>query len=134
MTATGLTLTAAAKINLSLYIRGRRADGYHELESLVAFADTGDRLTLTPAHETSLRLIGPFGEALAGDDNLILKAHKLLAAHCGMDMTCAITLEKNLPIASGLGGGSADAAATLRGLIALFEPDMSASSLSGLAF
>lgn len=101
---------APAKLNLSLHVTGRRADGYHLLESLVAFAGTGDVVTLS-AGPLSLRLEGPFAAGLmAEEDNLCLRAARLA------DAAVTIRLTKNLPVASGIGGGSADAAAVLRGL------------------
>ncbi|MBK4216548.1 4-(cytidine 5'-diphospho)-2-C-methyl-D-erythritol kinase [Paracoccus caeni] len=101
---------ARAKLNLALHVTGRRADGYHLLDSLVAFAAYGDELRLEPG-PLSLRIEGPFAEGLAADpDNLCLRAARLVGGEA------AITLTKNLPVASGIGGGSADAAAVLRGL------------------
>ncbi len=103
---------APAKINLALHVTGRRADGYHLLDSLVVFADAGDRVSVRPATGLSLRLTGPFAPALDPEpDNLVLRAARFLGI-----TDAAITLEKNLPVASGIGGGSADAAATLRAL------------------
>jgi 4-diphosphocytidyl-2-C-methyl-D-erythritol kinase len=109
---------ARAKVNLALHVIGRRADGYHDLDSIVAFADIGDRLTFTPASAFALSVNGPFAAGLsANEDNLALKAaHALATAFPGKMAPAHITLEKNLPLASGLGGGSADAAAVLRGL------------------
>lgn len=102
--------TAPAKINLNLRVVGRRADGYHDLESLVAFADLADELTLTPGSETSLDITGPFAkECGAVGDNLVLKAVSALGLPAGR-----FTLDKRIPVAAGLGGGSADAAAALR--------------------
>lgn len=111
---------ARAKVNLSLHVVGQRADGYHLLDSIVGFADYGDVLTFAPADVTSLTIGGPFAAGLSGeDDNLILKAARCFSGAKG----AAIHLEKNLPVASGIGGGSADAAAALRGLSALWgEP------------
>ena len=110
-----LTETAYAKINLALHVRRRRADGYHELETLFAFIDDGDRLTVAPAKEFSLTITGPFAAGLsAGEDNLVLRAARLLAARGGVTEGAAFTLDKRLPVASGIGGGSADAAAALR--------------------
>ena len=106
---------APAKINLTLRVRGRRADGYHELESLVAFADVADTLTLEPDNKDTLEITGPFAvDSGAVSDNLVLKA--LAAAHIYLGAVRAgrFSLEKNIPVAAGLGGGSADAAATLR--------------------
>ncbi|MBS0273050.1 MAG: 4-(cytidine 5'-diphospho)-2-C-methyl-D-erythritol kinase [Proteobacteria bacterium] len=109
---------APAKINLFLHVGDRRADGYHELESLVAFADVGDDLVFEEAGALSLTVDGPFGAALAGEsDNLILWAAHGVAALAGHDLPRRITLTKNLPVASGIGGGSADAAATLRAFL-----------------
>ena len=114
-----LRVFAPAKVNLWLHVLGRRADGYHELDSLVAFAGVGDRVGLTPGGPLSLSIEGPFGAGLgAGDDNLILRAARELAARVPRLTLGAFTLEKNLPIASGLGGGSSDAAAALRALCA----------------
>jgi 4-diphosphocytidyl-2-C-methyl-D-erythritol kinase len=112
---------ARAKVNLALHVLGRRADGYHDLDSIVAFADIGDRLTFEPAPALSLSVYGPFSGSLAtGGDNLVLKAADALArVFPGKIAPARIVLEKNLPLASGLGGGSADAAATLRGLLRL---------------
>lgn len=131
--ATRLSLLAAAKINLSLHVRGRQADGYHALESLVAFADIGDRLHFEFAEETRLSLSGPFGGALATEDNLVLRAHAALADFVGKSLPCHISLHKNLPVASGLGGGSADAAATLNGLNTLFALGLSHAELAKIA-
>ena len=101
---------APAKLNLTLHVTGRRADGYHLLDSLVVFCDIGDVVTLAPG-PLGLTLTGPFAAGLATQpDNLCLRAARL----AGHDV--AIALEKNLPVASGIGGGSADAAAVLRAL------------------
>ena len=108
---------ARAKVNLALHVVGRRADGYHLLDSLVAFADFGDVVTVEPAPSLSLSITGPMAAGLsAGPDNLVLKAAQMLGSRLG----AAITLEKRLPIASGIGGGSADAAATVQALCALW--------------
>jgi 4-diphosphocytidyl-2-C-methyl-D-erythritol kinase len=109
---------APAKINLFLHIGSRRADGYHELESLVAFADVGDDLVFENADATSLNLDGRFAAELAGEqDNIILRAAAGAAMLAGHDIPKRIALTKNLPVASGIGGGSADAAATLRAFL-----------------
>lgn len=108
---------APAKINLTLHVTGRRADGYHLLDSLVAFADLGDRITAEHAESLTLQITGPFAPVLAPDpQNLVLRAAGLFAA----DRGAAITLDKHLPVASGIGGGSADAAATLVALSRLW--------------
>jgi 4-diphosphocytidyl-2-C-methyl-D-erythritol kinase len=106
---------APAKVNLFLHLVGKRAGGYHLLDSLVVFADVGDRLSAVPAAGFSLAVEGPFAGALEGaSDNLVLRAARLLAEHCGVGPALALTLEKRLPVAGGIGGGSADAAAALR--------------------
>jgi 4-diphosphocytidyl-2-C-methyl-D-erythritol kinase len=105
---------APAKINLFLHVLGRREDGYHHLESLVSFADIGDELSLEPGKAASLSLSGPFSFGLAGDDNLVMKAVRAFSASFGRVKTGRFHLTKNLPVASGIGGGSSDAAAALR--------------------
>jgi 4-diphosphocytidyl-2-C-methyl-D-erythritol kinase len=110
-----LATRAPAKINLTLHVLGRRADGYHELESLVAFAGTGDALSLTPGRELSLTMEGPSAaSAGTGDDNLVLKAARLLEKRVDGLRLGAFHLVKRLPVAAGIGGGSSDAAAALR--------------------
>lgn len=106
---------ARAKVNLTLRVVGRRADGYHDLESVVAFADCADRLTLLPGDELRLAITGPLAAA-CGEvaDNLVLKAARLLAERVPGLKTGTFTLNKVLPVAAGIGGGSADAAAALR--------------------
>lgn len=118
MARTAETEFAPAKINLALHVTGQRPDGYHLIDSLVVFAPVGDRLTAVPADELSLTVTGPFAEGVPADEsNLVLKAARLL----GRGRGAAITLEKCLPVASGIGGGSADAAAALRALSRLWE-------------
>lgn len=110
-----LTTRARAKVNLDLRVLGRRADGYHELESLVAFAGVGDMLSLDPGANLSLTLAGPRSEGLTVDeDNLVLRAARALAAAWPGLRAGRFHLVKRLPVASGIGGGSADAAAALR--------------------
>jgi 4-diphosphocytidyl-2-C-methyl-D-erythritol kinase len=110
---------APAKINLALHVLGRRADGYHELDSVVAFASIGDELEISLAKETALQVHGPFAaEVPVTSDNLVLKAHAALAVEFQVPPV-AMHLTKNLPVASGIGGGSADAAAALRGILKL---------------
>lgn len=113
---TTLTTLAPAKINLTLHVLGRRAgDGYHALESLVAFAAVGDTLTLEPGDALSLDVFGPTaGTAGPTDDNLVLRAARDLAARVSSLRVGAFRLEKRLPVAAGIGGGSSDAAAALR--------------------
>jgi 4-diphosphocytidyl-2-C-methyl-D-erythritol kinase len=110
---------APAKINLFLHVLGRREDGYHHLESLVSFADIGDELTLLPDEPLGLDVAGAFGFGLSGEDNLVLKAVRACAAEFGRIRTGRFGLKKNLPVAAGIGGGSADAAAALRLLAAV---------------
>src|SRR6185437_8170745 len=110
---------APAKLNLYLHVTGRRADGFNLLDSLVAFSDIGDRLSVAPAERLSLAITGPFARELAQDDpqkNLVWRAAEALAAKLGRAPDVALTVEKNLPVASGIGGGSSDAAAALKGL------------------
>jgi 4-diphosphocytidyl-2-C-methyl-D-erythritol kinase len=114
-----------AKLNLALHVRRRRDDGYHDLETIFAFTDLGDALSVEPAAELNLRLEGAFARAVPpGGDNLVLRAARALDAAAGEAARgAAITLDKRLPIAAGLGGGSADAAATLRLLNRLWGLD-----------
>jgi 4-diphosphocytidyl-2-C-methyl-D-erythritol kinase len=126
--ATARAEKAPAKVNLTLRVLGRRADGYHDIESLVAFAGVGDVLTFTPAAALTLAVSGPTAPA-AGEvaDNLVLKAARVLAGQVGGLALGRFALSKRLPVAAGLGGGSADAAAALRLLaranqIALDDP------------
>ena len=106
---------APAKVNLTLHLRGRRADGYHLLDSLAVFPRIGDRLTAEPGPGLSLSLSGPFADGLGADgDNLVLRAAEALARARAPGRGAALRLEKRLPIAAGIGGGSADAAAALR--------------------
>jgi 4-diphosphocytidyl-2-C-methyl-D-erythritol kinase len=109
-----LTARAPAKINLTLHVLGRRADGYHDLESLVAFAGIGDSLTFAPGEELALTVAGPFAAGLQADsDNLVLRAARELAKRVTLQLG-SFHLVKRLPLASGIGGGSSDAAAALR--------------------
>lgn len=114
---------APAKLNLYLHVTGRRDDGYHFLDSLVAFADIADRVAVTAAPQLSLAIEGPFASGLAVNDasNLVRRAAMVLAQRLGRAPDVALTLEKNLPIASGIGGGSSDGAATLKALAALWQ-------------
>ena len=114
-----------AKVNLTLRVVGRRTDGYHDIESVVAFADCADRLTLTPGSELTLQMSGPLAEACgATSDNLVLKAARLLG-HRVPDMKVgSFTLDKVLPVAAGIGGGSADAAAALSSARSRGSPDL----------
>ena len=101
--------TAFAKVNLALHVRARGGDGYHRIETLFAFCEDGDIVSAAPSEELSLAVTGPFAASLAGEgDNLMLQAARALGR------TATLTLDKRLPVAAGLGGGSADAAAVLR--------------------
>jgi 4-diphosphocytidyl-2-C-methyl-D-erythritol kinase len=126
---------APAKLNLYLHVLGRRADGYHLLDSLVAFADVGDVVTAQPALALSLEIIGPFAGALQDDpsENLVWRAARALAERAGIEPKAALTLEKNLPVASGIGGGSSDAAAALKALGELWRLDLGERPFQGLA-
>ena len=119
---------APAKVNLFLHVGPVAADGYHPLASLVAFADLGDRLTLAPAGSPPLAVTGPFAGALAGEgDNLVLRALR------GLDADLPLVLDKQLPVASGLGGGSADAGAALRLARRVLALDLDDAALLALA-
>ncbi len=113
--ANELVENARAKVNLTLRVVGRRVDGYHDLESVVAFADCADQLSLLPGVELALKTTGPLAEACGEvGDNLVLKAARLLAERVPGLKTGTFSLHKVLPVAAGIGGGSADAAAALR--------------------
>ena len=130
-----VSVLAPAKINLYLHVVARRPDGYHELDSLVAFADVADIVTAEAAADLSLTIDGPFAAALAGEtaDNLVLRAARLLAAQFGVAAGAALRLTKHLPVASGIGGGSSDAAAALRALCALWRVAAGPDELAALA-
>lgn len=130
----GVSVFAPAKLNLYLHVVGRRADGYHLLDSLVAFADIGDEITAWPADELEFELTGRFGGAPElAQDNLVLKAARALAEAAGVAAKAKIRLRKELPVASGIGGGSADAAATLAALARLWGLDCDEATLDRLA-
>ena len=123
-----------AKVNLTLRVVGRRADGYHDLESVVAFADCADRLTLTAGPELSLKTTGPLAQACGETaDNLVLKAARLLAEVVPDLKSGEFILDKVLPVAAGIGGGSADAAAALRLLARLNGMALDDSRLNEVA-
>lgn len=117
----GVNAVARAKINLFLHVGERRDDGFHPLQSLAVFPDFGDRLNAEPADDFSLSVEGPFAAGLEGDDNLVLRAGRALAERAGRAPQAKVTLTKNLPLASGIGGGSADAAAALKLLSNLWQ-------------
>lgn len=124
---------AFAKINLALHVRRRRADGFHDVETLFAFAQGGDVLHAHGSDALSLEVDGPFGSSLAADDtNLVLQVAALLQSHFGVSQGAAIRLDKQLPIASGIGGGSADAAATARLLNRLWGLNLSEQAMADI--
>ena len=126
---------APAKLNLYLHVTGQRADGYHELDSLIVFAAPFDRVSAAPANQLSLEIIGPFAAELnaAGGQNLVEKAARQLARMAGVEPTARITLDKQLLVAAGIGGGSSDAAAALRVLTSLWRLDIDSAELHELA-
>lgn len=130
MTAT-LHLPAPAKLNRLLHITGRRADGYHELQTLFQFLDQGDTLSFSSRDDGELRLT-PALPGVAAEENLILRAARLLQAETGCRLGADIHLEKRLPMGGGLGGGSSDAATTLVGLNTLWDLDLSLERLAEL--
>lgn len=120
---------APAKINLALHVRGKLPDGRHRLETVFAFCTDGDRVAASPAEDISLRVKGPFsGDLGQVEDNLALKAAHALRQEAGVDQGASLVLTKNLPVASGVGGGSADAAAVLRLLTRMWGLDPSHAS------
>jgi 4-diphosphocytidyl-2-C-methyl-D-erythritol kinase len=124
---------AYAKINLALHVRGREADGYHRIETIFAFAEDGDVLRVEEGEGLSLDVRGPFAAALESEgDNLVLRAARLLREHGGVEKGAGLVLDKRLPVASGIGGGSADAAAALRLLNLFWELGLSEEALTGL--
>jgi len=128
---------APAKVNLYLHIGPLRRDGLHDIASLFVFAEQGDVIRAEAAPRLSLNIVGPYADALKDlppEKNLVWRAAERLAALAGVEPRAAVTLEKNLPIAAGVGGGSADAAAALRALRRLWNVDVSDAALSALAF
>ena len=131
-----LRRAAWAKVNLTLHVTGRRSDGYHELDSLIVFAGVGDEVEVAPADDLTLDVGGPFAAALAADDtrsgNLVLRAAAALRARFAVRAGAGLRLIKNLPVAAGVGGGSADAAAALKALDALWDLGAAPSELAAL--
>ncbi len=127
------TEIAYAKLNLALHVRARQADGYHQIETLFAFVDDGDRLSVAPSSALTLTIAGEFADDLdGGEDDLVLRAARLLQERAAIPTGAALHLEKQLPVASGIGGGSADAAATLRLLARHWHvaPDIDLASIA----
>lgn len=135
MNGRSVTVEAPAKINLFLHLTGRRADGYHLIDSVFVFTDFGDRLTVAPADRLELVSGGPKAAALgeAGGENIVLRAALRLAREAGIEPRARIELEKHIPVAAGLGGGSADAAAALIVLDRLWRLDTPREALAALA-
>jgi 4-diphosphocytidyl-2-C-methyl-D-erythritol kinase len=129
-----VTAFAPAKVNLYLHVTGRRGDGYHLLDSLVTFVDIGDRLRAESAASLSLAVDGPEAADLAavGDGNLVLRAARLLADRAGITAGAALHMEKHLPVAAGIGGGSSDAAAALLALTRLWRISLDDGALRAL--
>ena len=126
-------IDAPAKINLYLHILGRRSDGYHQLDSLIGFTEAHDLLEVRAAPGLSLVVEGPFAGALSDvDDNLVMRAARNLRSWADIDAGAALLLDKKLPVAAGLGGGSSDAAAALRALTRLWNLDIGADELARL--
>jgi 4-diphosphocytidyl-2-C-methyl-D-erythritol kinase len=129
-----MKIPAPAKLNLFLHICGRRADGFHLLDSLYVFTEFGDHVSLRPATNFDLQLSGEFSNAVAsGEENIALKAARKLARYANYDSGVSMHLEKNIPVGAGLGGGSADAGAALRGVRDLWNCPVSDSELQELA-
>lgn len=129
-----LSLLAPAKVNLYLHVLGRRADGYHDLDSLVVFADVGDRIAVAADDRLSFAVDGPFAAAVPDDDNnLVMRAARAMADAAGVRARARINLTKRLPVAAGIGGGSADAAAALRVLARLWGVRPLAGDLERIA-
>lgn len=128
---------APAKINLFLHVGPRRADGLHDLASLFVFSEEGDAVSAAPAEKLSLEIKGPFAPALAAfalETNLVWRAAEALKAAATIETGAALVLDKRLPVAAGIGGGSADAAAALRALIRLWDVEISDEALADIAF
>ena len=128
-----ITHCAYAKINLSLSITGRRPTGYHELRSIVAFADVGERVSTTPSYDITLTLDGEFSSALDDTDNLILTIAKAFQQYAKQKQGAALHLHKTMPVASGIGGGSSDAAAALHCLNQLWQCNIGLEELQQFA-
>jgi 4-diphosphocytidyl-2-C-methyl-D-erythritol kinase len=125
--------TAYAKLNLALHVRGREPDGYHRIETAFAFAEDGDVLSVAEEEGIGLEVTGPFAGSLAGEDNIVLTAARALRERLGVEAGAALTLDKRLPVASGIGGGSADAAAAIRLLLRWWRLDPPEEVLMDLA-
>ena len=134
--AGSIHITAPAKLNLFLHITGKRPDGYHLLDSLVAFTEFGDSIDITPYKRLELKLDGAFAKSLSKEDpdaNLVLRAARMLQGYAGIKQGARITLHKNIPVGAGLGGGSSDAAAALWGLGRFWNIALSAQVRTAMA-
>ncbi len=132
-----MNIIAPAKLNLYLHITGRRDDGYHLLESIFVFTTFGDEITITPASTLSVTIDGPFCASLASESpegNLAYRAAALLQKKYAVDQGAHIHITKNIPVGAGLGGGSSDAAAVLKGLNQLWHINCDDQSLAALGF
>ena len=129
-----IAAAAPAKVNLYLHVTGRKADGYHLLDTLMVFTELGDRIVVRPGDGLSLTADGPFADRLPEEpgENLVMRAAHALADAAGIDTGAHITLTKNLPVAAGLGSGSSDAAATLRALARLWAIPEGAVDLAAI--
>ena len=128
-----LRRASPAKLNLHLHITGKRDDGFHDLDSLVGFADFGDEIVVEPSPNHSLTFIGEFSGGVDPSKNSVLTAWRSLELLTGRDLPCAITVSKNIPIGAGLGGGSGNAATTLHALIDFFGLEIGADDLMEIA-
>ena len=129
-----VSVQAPAKVNLYLHVTARRSDGYHLLDSLFVFTKDGDVVSVQESEALSLEIKGPYASVLSnGNDNIVLKSARVLAQSFGIEAKAKIILEKNLPVASGIGGGSADAAAVLKALIELWKLEISKERLHEIA-
>lgn len=125
--------TAFAKVNLALHVRRRRPDGYHDIDTIFAFASDGDQLTAEPADRLSLGLGGEFsGDLTADEDNLVIRTARVMQRHFGVASGAKLHLIKSLPVAAGIGGGSADAAAAARLLVQLWSIDVDDRALADM--
>jgi 4-diphosphocytidyl-2-C-methyl-D-erythritol kinase len=124
---------AYAKLNLALHVRKRLPNGYHDVETIFAFVDSGDLISVQPGDDVTMAISGPFAQGLSNTDNLVLQAASRLAEISNVKLGARLHLDKRLPVASGIGGGSADAAATLRLLNRFWGLDHSVAELADIA-
>lgn len=131
-TTSSLKVTAPAKVNLFLHVVGKTDNGYHALQSLIAFADEGDIITITPSNEFKFSFDSTAEHLPTDENNLVICAAKLLASALDKDLNCHIHLTKNIPIGAGLGGGSSDAAAAIKGLLKFWDADINTETLNSI--